>query len=148
MILTPQTTPVAQPTNSGDLDASPLGISRFALTCRKGEIAERQLLPASTRFATSWEGIASDLILPGSELPVMDETWAPLPDIVCAGDDPFDDFEEDDFDDDFDDDFEEDWEDDLTQDDEFPDTFGGQEEEEDDEEEEDSPFKEDPDFDE
>ena len=60
-------------------------------------------------------------------------------------DDPFDDFEEDDFDDDFDDDFEEDWEDDLTEDEEFPDTFGGEEEEEDDAEA--SPFSDDPDFD-
>ena len=63
-------------------------------------------------------------------------------------DDPFDDFEEDDFDDDFDDDFEEDWEDDLTEDDEFPDTFGGEEVEGEPEgEEEESPFSDDPDFD-
>jgi hypothetical protein len=68
---------------------------------------------------------------------------------TAEGDDPFDDFEEDDFDDDFDDDFEEDWEDDLTEDDEFPDTFGGAEPEEkiDEEEDEDSPFADDPDFD-
>ena len=59
-------------------------------------------------------------------------------------DDPFDDFEDDDFDDEFDDDFEEDWEDDLTQDEEFPDTFGGGEKKE----EKESPFKGDPDFDE
>ncbi len=63
-------------------------------------------------------------------------------------DDPFDDFEDDDFDDEFDDDFEEDWEDDLTQDEEFPDTFGGQEDEK---KKEDggkkSPFSDDPDFD-
>jgi hypothetical protein len=67
-----------------------------------------------------------------------------------GGDDPFDDFDEDDFDDDFDDDFEEDWEDDLTEDDEFPDTFGGAEPEEKvaEEEDEDSPFADDPDFDE
>ena len=66
--------------------------------------------------------------------------------------DPFDDFEEDDFDDEFDDDFEEDWEDDLTEDDEFPDTFGGADEPDEDEaadtEEEESPFADDPDFDE
>jgi hypothetical protein len=67
--------------------------------------------------------------------------------------DPFDDFEEDDFDDDFDDDFEEDWEDDLTEDDEFPDTFGGADEPDEDEvaepiDEEGSPFADDPDFDE
>ena len=66
--------------------------------------------------------------------------------------DPFDDFEEDDFDDDFDDDFEEDWEDDLTEDDEFPDTFGGADEPDEDEaiepaESEESPFADDPDFD-
>ena len=72
---------------------------------------------------------------------------------AAEGDDPFDDFEEDDFDDDFDDDFEEDWEDDLTEDDEFPDTFGGAEpdedviEKDDEEEDEDSPFADDPDFD-
>ena len=66
--------------------------------------------------------------------------------VVADVDDPFDDFEEDDFDDDFDDDFEEDWEDDLTEDEEFPDTFGGQDEEEEDDTEA-SPFKDDPDFD-
>lgn len=71
----------------------------------------------------------------------------------AEGGDPFDDFDEDDFDDDFDDDFEEDWEDDLTEDDEFPDTFGGNDPEEeigesDGEEDEDSPFADDPDFDE
>ncbi len=60
-------------------------------------------------------------------------------------DDPFDDFDEDDFDDDFDDDFEEDWEDDLTEDEEFPDTFGGHEEEEG--EKKAKPFSDDPDFD-
>jgi hypothetical protein len=70
-------------------------------------------------------------------------------DLSCeTPDDPFDDFEEDDFDDDFDDDFEEDWEDDLTEDDEFPDTFGGEEVETEPEgEEEESPFSDDPDFD-
>jgi hypothetical protein len=67
--------------------------------------------------------------------------------------DPFDDFEQDDFDDDFDDDFEEDWEDDLTEDEEFPDTFGGEEPDDDKigkpgDEGEDSPFSDDPDFDE
>ena len=63
--------------------------------------------------------------------------------------DPFDDFEQDDFDDDFDDDFEEDWEDDLTEDEEFPDTFGGEEADEDETEPgEESPFADDPDFDE
>lgn len=70
---------------------------------------------------------------------------------MADGDDPFDDFEEDDFDDDFDDDFEEDWEDDLTEDDEFPDTFGGADPEEkvvESPEDEDSPFADDPDFDE
>ena len=70
---------------------------------------------------------------------------------TAEGDDPFDDFDEDDFDDDFDDDFEEDWEDDLTEDDEFPDTFGGADPEEEivesDDEDEDSPFADDPDFD-
>ena len=66
--------------------------------------------------------------------------------LVADVDDPFDDFDEDDFDDDFDDDFEEDWEDDLTEDEEFPDTFGGEEESDDDEKEA-SPFKDDPDFD-
>jgi hypothetical protein len=69
------------------------------------------------------------------------------PGIETAGaEDPFDDFEDDDFDDEFDDDFEEDWEDDLTEDEEFPDTFGGGESEDEDEEEE-SPFADDPDFD-
>jgi hypothetical protein len=70
---------------------------------------------------------------------------------TAEGDDPFDDFDEDDFDDDFDDDFEEDWEDDLTEDEEFPDTFGGNDPDEEivetDEEDEDSPFADDPDFD-
>ena len=68
--------------------------------------------------------------------------------------DPFDDFDEDDFDDDFDDDFEEDWEDDLTEDEEFPDTFGGADDADEEEtaepgedEEEESPFSDDPDFD-
>jgi hypothetical protein len=76
--------------------------------------------------------------------------WA---DERADGKDPFDDFEEDDFDDDFDDDFEEDWEDDLTEDDEFPDTFGGADEPDEDEpvvpgeDEEESPFADDPDFD-
>ena len=73
---------------------------------------------------------------------------------TAEGDDPFDDFDEDDFDDDFDDDFEEDWEDDLTEDEEFPDTFGGNDpdeeivENDDEAEDEDSPFADDPDFDE
>ena len=67
---------------------------------------------------------------------------------TAGGEDPFDDFEDDDFDDEFDDDFEEDWEDDLTEDEEFPDTFGGEEEGDDSaEEEEESPFADDPDFD-
>jgi hypothetical protein len=70
----------------------------------------------------------------------------------AEGGDPFDDFEEDDFDDDFDDDFEEDWEDDLTEDEEFPDTFGGEDDPDEvlepgDDEEEESPFSDDPDFD-
>jgi hypothetical protein len=71
-------------------------------------------------------------------------------DLRCdTPEDPFEDFEEDDFDDDFDDDFEEDWEDDLTEDEEFPDTFGGEESEEEVEDDEDgeSPFSDDPDFD-
>src|SRR5687768_8595165 len=78
---------------------------------------------------------------------------APAWPIDAESDDPFDDFEEDDFDDEFDDDFEEDWEDDLTEDDEFPDTFGGADEPDEDEpavpgeEEEESPFADDPDFD-
>ncbi|MCF6277961.1 MAG: hypothetical protein L3J16_04330 [Anaerolineales bacterium] len=63
-------------------------------------------------------------------------------------DDPFDDFDEDDFDDDFDDDFEEDWEDDLTEDNEFPDTFGGQEDEKKPSDAtKKAPFNDDPDFD-
>ncbi len=68
---------------------------------------------------------------------------------AAEGNDPFDDFEDDDFDDEFDDDFEEDWEDDLTEDDEFPDTFGGAEPEEEEvaEPDADSPFADDPDFD-
>lgn len=68
---------------------------------------------------------------------------------VAEGNDPFDDFEDDDFDDEFDDDFEEDWEDDLTEDDQFPDTFGGAEPEEEEtaEPDVDSPFADDPDFD-
>jgi hypothetical protein len=67
----------------------------------------------------------------------------------AEGKDPFDDFEDDDFDDEFDDDFEEDWEDDLTEDDEFPDTFGGADPEEEvaEPEDVDSPFADDPDFD-
>lgn len=121
MILTPQSTPIAQPFIEGDFRYLPFPASRHALPTGYVLTADEQLPP-----------------------------WAPLPNIVCDGDDPFDDFEEDDFDDDFDDDFEEDWEDDLTQDDEFPDTFGGQEEEEEDDEEDgdDSPFSDDPDFDE
>lgn len=72
---------------------------------------------------------------------------------TAEGGDPFDDFEEDDFDDDFDDDFEEDWEDDLTEDEEFPDTFGGEDDPDEaivepgDDESEESPFSDDPDFD-
>lgn len=64
--------------------------------------------------------------------------------LVAEASDPFDDFDEDDFDDEFDDDFEEDWEDDLTEDEEFPDTFGGKD---DDDEKEVSPFSDDPNFD-
>jgi hypothetical protein len=91
--------------------------------------------------------------------PVMGDQWLgdfvglqspPGNDLQCTeGKDPFDDFEDDDFDDEFDDDFEEDWEDDLTEDDEFPDTFGGAEPEEEEEvaEPEESPFADDPDFD-
>ena len=67
--------------------------------------------------------------------------------ITSQSDDPFDDFDEDDFDDDFDDDFEEDWEDDLPEDEEFPDTFGGQDDDKDDDDDSDSPFSDDPDFD-
>lgn len=73
-------------------------------------------------------------------------TETPAP-IFGESSDPFDDFDEDDFDDDFDDDFEEDWEDDLTEDDEFPDTFGGDDEEEGAEATTKSPFNDDPDFD-
>ena len=77
--------------------------------------------------------------------------WPPAP--ICAEadmdeDDPFDDFDEDDFDDDFDDDFEEDWEDDLTEDNEFPDTFGGQDDDVNPASpKKNSPFNDDPDFD-
>ena len=78
------------------------------------------------KVSKSWEGDPSGLTPLRGEL-----------------DDPFDDFEDDDFDDEFDDDFEEDWEDDLTEDDEFPDTFGGDEKKK----EEESPFTGDPDFD-
>lgn len=85
------------------------------------------------------------------DLPASRDNWSTTTAAeTAAGDDPFDDFDEDDFDDDFDDDFEEDWEDDLTEDDEFPDTFGGAEPEEvieADDEDEDSPFADDPDFD-
>ncbi|MEQ8210834.1 MAG: hypothetical protein RH917_13490 [Lacipirellulaceae bacterium] len=121
MLLTPQTTPIAHPFSLGDFRSLPLGTSRPTLNPAWTPDEEQELVP-----------------------------WAPAADVVCDGDDPFDDFEEDDFDDDFDDDFEEDWEDDLTQDDEFPDTFGGHEEEEEDDDEDDSdtPFKDDPDFDE
>ena len=87
-----------------------------------------------------------------SDQPWRDESLSPsFLGETAEGDDPFDDFDEDDFDDDFDDDFEEDWEDDLTEDDEFPDTFGGADPEEEivetDDEDEDSPFADDPDFD-
>ena len=86
------------------------------------------------------------------DLPLGADRLSPtfIGEIAEGGDDPFDDFDEDDFDDYFDDDFEEDWEDDLTEDDEFPDTFGGAEPEEKivEEEDEDSPFADDPDFDE
>ena len=96
-----------------------------------------------------WSDGAGNL---GDELRT-DEQLAPRhADEQATGDDPFDYFEEDDFDDDFDDDFEEDWEDDLTEDEEFPDTFGGDDPEEEivesDDEDEDSPFADDPDFDE
>jgi hypothetical protein len=68
---------------------------------------------------------------------------------ASGGGDPFEDFDDDDFDDEFDDDFEEDWEDDLTEDDEFPDTFGGEDDDPDGaiEQEGESPFSDDPDFD-
>ena len=84
-----------------------------------------------------------DRLLPGLESPRVNGCEA------AEGNDPFDDFEDDDFDDEFDDDFEEDWEDDLTEDDEFPDTFGGAEPEEEEiaEPDPDSPFADDPDFD-
>src|SRR5688500_4455032 len=87
------------------------------------------------------------------DAPAADRIFAlPAADERAEGKDPFDDFEEDDFDDDFDDDFEEDWEDDLTEDDEFPDTFGGADEPDEDEAAEpdaaeESPFADDPDFD-
>ncbi len=88
---------------------------------------------------------------PPGEWPwTRDESPAPCALETAEGNDPFDDFEEDDFDDEFDDDFEEDWEDDLTEDDEFPDTFGGADDADEDVEkvDEDSPFADDPDFDE
>ena len=75
----------------------------------------------------------------------LGDDFAPTLFVANESGDPFDDFEEDDFDDEFDDDFEEDWEDDLTEDEQFPDTFGGEEEPDGDEEE--SPFSDDPDFD-
>ena len=78
------------------------------------------------KVSKSWEGDSPRFTPPQGEM-----------------DDPFDDFEDDDFDDEFDDDFEEDWEDDLTEDDEFPDNFGGDEKKK----EKESPFKGDPDFD-
>lgn len=87
---------------------------------------------------------------------VVREEWRDALALETAeGKDPFDDFDEDDFDDDFDDDFEEDWEDDLTEDEEFPDTFGGEDEDADEriegplegDDEEESPFSDDPDFD-
>jgi hypothetical protein len=97
----------------------------------------------------------SDFETPLGDLHTSDEApYAPRADERAEGKDPFDDFEEDDFDDDFDDDFEEDWEDDLTEDDEFPDTFGGADEPDEDEpvvpgaDDEESPFADDPDFDE
>ena len=83
--------------------------------------------------------------LPGGPPGTVELGCPGLPPLVGEADDPFDDYDEDDFDDDFDDDFEEDWEDDLTEDDEFPDTFGGEEEA--DVDKEDSPFSDDPDFD-
>ena len=87
-----------------------------------------------------------------TEEPDVDEDGVEIPlDDDQTEEDPFGDFDDDDFDDEFDDDFEEDWEDDLTEDDEFPDTFGGAEPEEkvvEAEEDEDSPFADDPDFDE
>jgi hypothetical protein len=100
--------------------------------------------PAETAFTGDW-------FL--GDTPAANEAMPRPADERADAKDPFDDFEEDDFDDDFDDDFEEDWEDDLTEDDEFPDTFGGADEP--DEEEvaepdaaEESPFADDPDFDE
>lgn len=99
-------------------------------------------------------------VLVGCEDPNLQSPWLitplelgdPLQDFGASlsdGLDPFDDFDEDDFDDDFDDDFEEDWEDDLTEDEEFPDTFGGHEDDDDgdDDDDSDSPFNDDPDFD-
>ncbi len=78
-------------------------------------------------------------------LPWTAEPGSPeLPPLVAEASDPFDDFDDDDFDDEFDDDFEEDWEDDLTEDEEFPDAFGGKDE---DEEKDKSPFSDDPNFD-
>lgn len=83
--------------------------------------------------------------IPGGQPGTVEPGCPSLSPIVAEADDPFDDFDEDDFDDDFDDDFEEDWEDDLTEDDEFPDTFGGGDDE--DGEGGSSPFSDDPDFD-
>jgi hypothetical protein len=102
-------------------------------------------LLAKAELSTGDCGYLGDLFAEDNRYVAADER--------ADGKDPFDDFEEDDFDDDFDDDFEEDWEDDLTEDDEFPDTFGGADEPDEDEpvvpgdDEEESPFADDPDFD-
>lgn len=106
--------------------------------------SNEQPLAGDAEAPTAWNSSQPYL---GDEI-VEGEAPAPADLRNETPDDPFDDFEEDDFDDDFDDDFEEDWEDDLTEDDEFPDTFGGEEVEGEPEgEEEESPFSDDPDFD-
>ena len=100
--------------------------------------------PRTGDMGRPWEGGATAW----TPSPIRAETIYAEDGDTDKDDDPFDDFEEEDFDDDFDDDFEEDWEDDLTEDNEFPDTFGGHE---DDEKkaapEKKAPFNDDPDFD-
>jgi len=93
-----------------------------------------------------WLASSATSVLAPLGLPLQGDDWfvEPLP-LVLEAEDPFDDFDDDDFDDEFDDDFEEDWEDDLTEDEEFPDTFGGNEDEK--KKKEASPFSDDPDFD-
>jgi len=104
--------------------------------------------PRTGEMGRPWAGGASAW----ARSPIRAEGEKPdeKPDEEPMEDDPFDDFEEDDFDDEFDDDFEEDWEDDLTEDNEFPDTFGGHEDDDKKEKvapEKKAPFNDDPDFD-